>query len=107
MGMFGLATRSRPLTVSADFTTAEIDHAAAEYTIASAAVRASDRRKRAARKLLDRLADGRYGAWLIERVPGGRETPDLEAIGRQYAALGLGPVPMKPVAPSLKVTRVR
>ena len=35
-----------------------------------------------------------------------RETADLEAIRAIFVANGLGPVPMKPCAPSLKVARV-
>ncbi|MEU1515544.1 hypothetical protein ABZ490_25910 [Streptomyces sp. NPDC005811] len=83
-----------------------IEAAAADYDDAADAARAADRAKRKARKLLDRLPAGRYGQWLIRRVESSRETPDLVAIRATYERLGLGDVPMRRVAPSLKVERV-
>jgi hypothetical protein len=83
-----------------------IEAAAADYDEAADQARAADRAKRKARKLLDRLPAGRYGAWLIRRVESSRETPDLVAIRATYERLGLGDVPMRKVAPSLKVERV-
>lgn len=88
-------------------TLAEIDDAARAYTDAADVARAAERAKRGARKLLDTLPAGRYGLWRVERVPSGRETVDLDAVRRAYAAHGLGPLPMKPIAPSLSVTRER
>ncbi|MCG6496647.1 hypothetical protein [Kitasatospora sp. A2-31] len=82
----------------------EIAEAAADYHAAADQARAADRGKRRSRKLLDRLPAGMYGSWNVERVPSSRQTPDLEEIRATYKALGLGPVPMKPCAPSLRVT---
>lgn len=82
-----------------------IEAAAADYDRASELARRGDRGKRAAKKILDRLPTGLYGAWLVERVPNAREVADLERIRAIFTAHGLGPVPMKSCAPSLKVTR--
>ena len=83
----------------------DIEAAAADYDRATEQARRADRGKRAARKVLDRLPTGLYGAWLVERVPNAREVADLEQIRAIFTAHGLGPVPMKSCAPSLKVTR--
>ncbi|MFE0726298.1 hypothetical protein ACFW4M_32795 [Streptomyces sp. NPDC058794] len=83
----------------------EIEDAAADYAAATDRARSGDRGKRKARKLLDRLPAGRYGAWIVERIPSSRQTPDLEAIRATYKRLGLGDVPMRSCAPSLRVTR--
>ena len=77
--------------------------AAEQYMRAAEAARVADRAKRAARKLLDRLPAGRYGAWNVERVDNAREVADLDAIRAIFTAHGLGEVPMKPCTPSLKV----
>lgn len=84
---------------------AVIEAAAADYERAAELGRRADRGKRAAKKTLDRLPTGLYGAWLVERVPNAREVADLEAIRAVFKAHGLGQVPMKACAPSLKVTR--
>ncbi|PBC77565.1 hypothetical protein BX265_2316 [Streptomyces sp. TLI_235] len=84
----------------------DIDAAAREFNRAADQARAADRGKRAARKILDRLPVGTYGAWSVERVPSGRQTADLDKIRKIFKEHGLGPVPMKTAAPSLKVTRV-
>lgn len=84
---------------------ADIEAAAAELDRSADQARRADRGKRAARKILDRLPAGQYGAWLVERVASGRQTADLDAIRATYKRLGLGPVPMKQSAPSLKVKR--
>lgn len=81
----------------------DIAAAAREYLRASEQARTADRAKRAARKLLDRLPAGRYGMWQVERVDNAREVADLETIRAIFDAHGLGEVPMKRVAPSLKV----
>lgn len=86
---------------------ADIEAAAARYDRAGEQARAADRSKRAARKILDRLPAGTYGAWRIERVANAREVADLEAIRAIFTANGLGPIPVKSSAPSLKVTRVQ
>lgn len=85
---------------------AEIEAAAAEYDRSADQARRADRGKRAARKVLDRLPTGLYGSWLVSRTPSSRQTADLDAIRATYKRLGLGPVPMKQSAPSLKVERV-
>lgn len=84
---------------------ADIERAALGYDLASDNARRADRAKRAARKVLDRLPAGTYGAWIVERATSNRQTADLDAIRATYKRLGLGPVPMKTNAPSLKVRR--
>ncbi|MEV4864253.1 hypothetical protein MRBLMF1_005625 [Streptomyces ossamyceticus] len=84
---------------------ATIERAALSLDLANDNARRADRAKRAARKVLDRLPAGTYGAWVVERVTSSRQTADLDAIRATYKRLGLGPVPMKTNAPSLKVRR--
>jgi len=84
----------------------EIATAAALHTAAADQARAADRGKRKARKTLDRLPSGLYGRWLVERVASTRETPDLVAIRATYKQLGLGDVPMRPCAPSLRLVEI-
>ncbi|WP_138895806.1 hypothetical protein [Streptomyces chryseus] len=82
-----------------------IEAAAAGYAEAADAGRAADRAKRKTRKTLDRLPAGLYGGrWLVERVASSRQTPDLESIRATYQRLGLGDVPMRTCAASLRVT---
>ncbi|KLL11894.1 hypothetical protein FrCorBMG51_08540 [Protofrankia coriariae] len=81
-----------------------IDAAAVAFDRAADLARIADRGKRKARRLLDRLPDGVYGRVTVERVPSAKTTPDMEQIRADYARAGLGDVPMKPVAPTLKVT---
>ena len=82
---------------------AEIEAAAEKFLTASEQARTADRVKRASRKILDRLPAGRYGLFSVERVENAREVADLDAIRAIFAANGLGDVPMKRTAPSLKV----
>ncbi|KUL22213.1 hypothetical protein [Streptomyces regalis] len=84
-----------------------IEAAAKEYDRAADQARRADRGKRAARKVLDRLPVGICGAWVVERVTSSRETADLDAIRTTYKRLGLGRVPMKRCAPSVKVHRAK
>ncbi len=86
--------------------TETIEAAAREYERAADQARRADRGKRAAKKVLDKLPAGIYGTFRIFRTPSSRQTPDLAAITATYKRLGLGPVPMKPCAPSLKVELV-
>lgn len=86
--------------------TEQIEAAAREYERAADQARRADRSKRASKKILDRLPAGVYGHFRIFRTPSSRQTPDLAAITATYKRLGLGPVPMKPCAPSLKVELV-
>lgn len=83
-----------------------IENAAREYDRAADQARRADRGKRAAKKVLDKLPAGIYGRFRIFRTPSSRQTPDLATITATYKRLGLGPVPMKPCAPSLKVELV-
>lgn len=83
-----------------------IEAAARELERAADQARRADRGKRAAKKVLDRLPAGVYGAWRVFRTPSSRQTPDLAEITRIFKAHGLGPVPMKACAPSLKVEAV-
>lgn len=85
---------------------ADIEAAASKFLDASEAGRAADRVKRASRKILDRLPAGRYGLFQVERVENAREVADLEKIRAIFEANGLGDVPMKQVAASLKVAFV-
>ncbi|MEU1556799.1 hypothetical protein ABZ517_29430 [Streptomyces scabiei] len=82
-----------------------IERAALGYDLAADNARRADRAKRAARKILDRLPAGTYGQWIVERVASNRQTADLDQIRATYKRLGLGAIPMKDAAPSLKVRR--
>jgi hypothetical protein len=84
----------------------DIESAAAIYAQAADLARVADRAKRKSRKLLDRLPAGLYGSWLVSGTPSSRQTPDLESIRATYKRLGLGEVPMRTCAPSVKVERV-
>lgn len=84
----------------------DIEAAAAAYFRAADQARAADRAKTAAKKILNRVPVGRFGAWNVERVPSGRQTVDLDAVRKIFKQHGLGPVPMKTSAPSLRITRV-
>nr|WP_248296643.1 hypothetical protein [Streptomyces sp. S1D4-11] len=84
----------------------QIEAAAREYERAADQARRADRGKRAAKKVLDKLPAGIYGGWKVFRTPSSRQTPDLAEITRIFKANNLGPVPMKPCAPSLKVELV-
>ncbi|MEU6703850.1 hypothetical protein [Streptomyces wuyuanensis] len=81
----------------------DIETAAADYQKATEQARAGDRGKRAAKKILDRLPAGRYGSWIVSRIESNRQTADLDAIRAIFKTHGLGPVPMKQAAPSLRV----
>ncbi|WP_328757442.1 hypothetical protein [Streptomyces sp. NBC_00271] len=83
-----------------------IEAAAREYERAADQARRADRGKRAAKKVLDKLPAGIYGTWRVFRTPSSRQTPDLAAITAIFKANNLGPVPMKPCTPSLKVELV-
>ncbi|OKI14203.1 hypothetical protein [Streptomyces sp. CB03911] len=85
---------------------ADIEAAARTFNDAADQARRADRGKRAARKILDRLPVGTYGGWTVDRTPSSRQTADLDAIRKLFKQHGLGPVPMKSSAPSLKVARV-
>lgn len=84
---------------------ADIEAAASAYAKAAEQAREADRAKRKARKTLDGLDAGVYGAWRIFRKPSARVTPDMEKIAAIFKAHGLGEVPTRPVADSLVVER--
>lgn len=83
----------------------DIERAALSLDLANDNARRAQRAQRAAKKVLDRLPAGTYGTWIVERIASSRQTADLDAIRAIFKANGLGPVPMKTNAPSLKVRR--
>lgn len=95
--------------VAADEAAVEDLFAAAEalgaYFEANEQVKALNRDKNRAKKLIRTLKAGVYGGWRLTWKPTARETPDLEAIRATYARLGLGEVPMVPCADSIEVTK--
>jgi hypothetical protein len=84
---------------------ADIELAADAYDTAADQARAADRAKRKSRKLLDRLPAGTYGAWIVRRVTSNRQTVDLDKVRAIFEQHGLGDVPMRDNAPSLRVER--
>ena len=84
----------------------DIARAALGYDLAADSARSADRAKRKHRKVLDRLPSGTYGGWLVRRVASSKQTPDLVKIRAIFEEHGLGQVPMRTVAPSLRVERV-
>lgn len=84
---------------------AAIERAALGYDLAADNARAADRAKRKHRKLLDRLPSGAYGQWIIRRVASSRQTVDLDAVRRIFEQHGLGDVPMRTTAPTLRIER--
>lgn len=84
----------------------DIERAALGYDLAADSARSADRAKRKHRKLLDRLPAGTYGAWLVRRVASSRQTVDLEKVRAIFEQHGLGDVPMRDNAPSLRVERI-
>ncbi|MEU0433694.1 hypothetical protein ABZ153_19040 [Streptomyces sp. NPDC006290] len=85
--------------------TEDIERAALGYDLAADSARSADRAKRKHRKLLDRLPAGTYGAWLVRRVTSNRQTVDLDKVRAIFEQHGLGDVPMRDNAPSLRVER--
>ncbi|MDQ0831922.1 hypothetical protein QF032_003766 [Streptomyces achromogenes] len=83
-----------------------IEAAALGYDLAADSARSADRAKRKHRKLLDRLPAGTYGSWLVRRVSSSRQTVDLDAVRVIFKTHGLGDVPMRDTAPSLRVERI-
>lgn len=84
---------------------ADVERAALSYDLACDSARAADRAKRKHRKLLDRLPAGTYGGWIVRRVASTRQTVDLDKVRAIFKAHGLGEVPMRDTAPSLRVER--
>jgi hypothetical protein len=84
----------------------DIEAAAAEFWRAADAARAAERSKRRTKKILDRLTNGTYGGWTVERTESSRSTVDLDAVRKIFRQHGLGPVPMKASAPSLRISRL-
>lgn len=83
----------------------DIERAALGYDLAADSARSADRAKRKHKKLLDRLPAGTYGAWIVRRVASNRQTVDLDKVRAIFKANGLGEVPMRDTAPSLRVER--
>lgn len=84
---------------------ADITRACLGYDLAADNARTADRAKRKHRKLLDRLPAGTYGQWIVRRVASSRQTVDLDAVRRIFEQHGLGDVPMRTPAPTLRVER--
>lgn len=84
----------------------DIERAALGFDLAADSARSADRAKRKHRKLLDRLPAGTYGAWLVRRVASNRQTVDLDKVRAIFEEHGLGEVPMRDNAPSLRVERI-
>ncbi|MFD8739429.1 hypothetical protein ACFV06_31585 [Streptomyces sp. NPDC059618] len=84
----------------------DIERAALGYDLAADSARSADRAKRKHRKLLDRLPAGTYGTWLVRRVASNRQTVDLDKVRAIFEQHGLGDVPMRDTAPSLRVERI-
>lgn len=84
----------------------DIEAAAQEFWRAADQARAAERTKRRTKKILDRLTTGTYGGWTVERTESSRSTVDLDAVRKIFREHGLGPVPMKASAPSLRINRV-
>ena len=84
----------------------DIERAALGYDLAADSARSADRAKRKHRKLLDRLPAGTYGSWRVRRVASNRQTVDLDKVRAIFKAHGLGDVPMRDNAPSLRVERI-
>ncbi|WP_042427478.1 hypothetical protein [Streptacidiphilus anmyonensis] len=84
----------------------DIAEAARLYFRACDEARSADRAKRKAKGILSKLRVGTYSGWEITREPSGRTVADLDEIKRIFKANGLGPIPVKASAPSLKVRRV-
>lgn len=85
---------------------ADIEAAAQEFWRAADQARAAERTKRRTKKILDRLTNGTYGGWSVERTESSRSTVDLDQVRKIFREHGLGPVPMKASAPSLRISRV-
>ncbi|MFE2530445.1 hypothetical protein [Streptomyces sp. NPDC059371] len=84
----------------------DIERAALGYDLAADSARSADRAKRKHRKLLDRLPAGTYGTWHVRRVASNRQTVDLDKVRAIFEEHGLGDVPMRDNAPSLRVERI-
>jgi hypothetical protein len=82
---------------------ADIERAVFAFDLACDSARAADRAKRKHRKLIDRLPSGTYGGWIVRRVASNRQTVDLEKVRAIFERHGLGEVPMRDTAPSLRV----
>mgnify|MGYP001095778344 CR=1 FL=1 len=86
-------------------TAEEIAEAAEAHEAARLVYNEGSRGKRAARKVLDRTPTGTYAGWLVTWVQSSRREWDRDAIAAVFAELGR-PIPTKPTAPQLKLSRV-
>lgn len=86
-----------------DTTTAEL--ALAEYAAAVDQARAADRTKRRAKKTIDTLSSGVYGAFRLTRKASSRKVLDTTAVAAFYALHG-AELPMRTPADSVVVERI-
>lgn len=86
-------------------TVEEIANAAERHETGRETYNEGARIKRAARRILDRVPSGVYGAWSVTWVQSSRREWDREAIAAFYAQHG-EEIPTRPAPPQLKLTRV-
>lgn len=80
-----------------------IEAAAVAFDWAADSARKAEQAKRKARKTLDRVPPGRFGRAVISWEKSSRQTPDLERIAALLRTIGVDEIPMRDVAPSLRV----
>ncbi|MBL7487338.1 hypothetical protein I6A60_00390 [Frankia sp. AgB1.9] len=80
-----------------------VEAAAIAFDLAGEQARSADRTKRKSRKILDRMPAGVFGRAVVTWEESARETPDLVKIAAILAEHGIDEIPMRKVAPSLKV----
>ncbi|MCK9895220.1 hypothetical protein [Frankia sp. AgB32] len=96
---------STPLFAEAEMpAVAEIEATGDVHQAGAEARRAGNRSVDRAKKLLERLPDGVYGRVTIAREESSRMVVDLDAVAATYRQHGLGEVPMRRCAPTLRVT---
>lgn len=81
----------------------EVEHAGLMLMDYAELGRIAQRGQSRAKKRLSGYGAGQYGGIRIVFRRVNREYPDMDAIAATYAKHGLGPVPMKPAEPTLKV----
>lgn len=83
-----------------------IEKSCEEYAEAAERAREADKVKRQAKKTLGELKAGIYGHWRLTWKQSNRKVVDGDSVRRIFESHGLGPVPMRTVAPSLVLERV-
>jgi hypothetical protein len=81
----------------------EVETAGLMYLDYAELARIADRGKSRAKRRLSGYEEGRYGDVQIVFRTVNRQYPDMDAIAVIFAQHGLGPVPMKPAEPTLRV----